>query len=129
MKKRIIFFMISAVFFSLAVVLSCLAADDVSVQLKDGRAVKGELLGESLDYIVVYEPDTLWRVGLWKNMIASITINGVTYTPVKPGEMIRPSASASKSKDVSDTPVSSPPARKGVIVIKESSTEQPAAAK
>lgn len=121
MSRKAIFVLLAAAAFTLICAFSGFAD---TAYLKDGRVVSGKFENETLDYITMYESSTQWRHGLWKYLLSSVEINGVTYD-VKPGEMMRPAKQALQPVDSgsSQKEGASTAPRKGTIVVQESSNK------
>ena len=119
MNRKVWLFLTLAVFFSMIFAVSDFAD---TAYLKDGRVIRGKMETETADYIMIFEPDTQWRVGLWKKLLSSVEVNGVVYD-VKPGEMMHPTkqqlkpeeSTSSEKKGASTSAVP----RKGTIVVQE----------
>jgi len=43
-----------------------------TVYLKDGRVVKGEILEDADDYLLIFDPDSLWKIVLYKDLITKV---------------------------------------------------------
>lgn len=70
----------------------CAFADTIYVI--DGRVISGDIQEETLDYITIFEPDTLWRIVVYKHLIDRVEKDGVVYDEVKRGRMLRPVSSS-----------------------------------